>query len=209
MNYSVGEVSVNGDEGTSAWGEAPISFPTASAPEHAVGEVFDWRPKWGTDVKTSLFGVRLPDQAIRAMELVLEPLKFMYATKSDLARDAVWFWCMALYNKVKSGDNELEALLRNAKAAGDARWTANLRREVWQHTTDLHNSLLDALLDGQFEECNRQVAQFWDSVSHMSNDWQREKYLRAVHGSALLRSVVRLLRTRGYKLDPDCVAFFS
>lgn len=174
-----------------------------------IGEVFDWRPRFGDEAKTHLLSIRVPESAHRVISLMLQEFHMVYGTQSDLCRDAVWFFAYFLYTLNKSGNQEVRHILDQAKAAGDARYTANLRRQIRQHLNDLHDSLLDAFADGHLEECHRQVEQFWGAVGNNPNPWVREKYLAAASGSALLKAVCGTLKRFGYRLDTAIVIMYT
>lgn len=175
-------------------------------PEIDVGEFFDWRPKFGDEPKTHVHAVRTTDTADRLLNATQQKYQYIYPTKADIIRDAIWLLCAYLYHRSKSPDPEISSLLRVAQAAGNAKYTAELRERIAQHTHDVQDSIVDALCDGNLEECHRQIVQFWDAVSSIPDDWIRDKFLTAARDCSTIGSVVRILHTYGYAIDADCVA---
>lgn len=174
-----------------------------------IGDVFDWRQRFGDEAKTHLWTMRMPDTADRMSGLMIQHLHMVYGTRSDYGRDAIWYFTYFHYKKNQMHDPEIASLLAQSKAAGNAAWTAKIRRQIRTHCDDMHDSLLDAFCDGNLEECYRQIEQFWAVVAEIPNLWVREKYLAAVENSALLRTVTGTLKRMGYKVDGKLLVMYT
>lgn len=203
QEYTVGSIAV---EHTNGHANGHGSENPAS---NYLTEHYDWRPRLSDESKTHLFSMRLDELSDRLGTLIVGRVPWLYPTKSDLGRDAFYYLCRFVYEKYCEKDEEIESLIRQIDAAGNAHYTATLRERVRTHTDDLTDSLTDALADNALEECHRQIEQFWRAVRDIHNDWVRHKFIDASMGSPTVRAVVKTLVRYGYAVDTDCVLQYT
>lgn len=183
-------------------------MPARDPTEIDLADIIDFRPKFSPDERTMVVSVRLPESVALLMARVRENIP-VYGTNSELARDAIWTYCVGVSHKLAINDPKVQSLIRDSRHQGQVQYLAELGRRVTKYTHNLQDVLLEALVDEEFQQAQFLLEEFWENFTTLADDWERRKIRATLNGSPVLKAAVTLLKKYGYTLPPGVVAEYS